>query len=93
MKHFAGHAEKIRKITPNIPLALVDGMRTKIAMENILTADVVDLISMSKPLIIEPDFPNKLKQGQKKSECIDCRKCLSPTRFGKRMLTCGVKDP
>ncbi len=91
--NFAGHAEKIRKITPNIPLALVDGLRTKTAMENILTTNVADLISMSKPLIIEPDFPNRLEEKQKRSECIDCRKCVSPDRFGKRMLTCGVKDP
>lgn len=91
--NFAGHTEKIRKITPNMSLALVDGLRSKKAMENILEAKVTDLISMSKPLIIEPDLPNKLKHEQKKSECIDCRKCVSPERFGKRMLTCGVIDP
>ena len=80
-------------MVPKTPLALVDGLRTKQAMENILDADVIDLISMSKPLIIESDFPNKLKQGQKRSECIDCRKCVSPERFGKQMLTCAVKNP
>jgi len=91
--NFAGHAEKIRKITPNIPLALVDGIRTRTVMENILEGNIVDLISMSKPLIIEPDFPNKLKREQKKSNCINCRKCVSLERFGKRMLTCAVIDP
>ena len=25
--------------------------------------------------------------------CIDCRKCVAPERFGKRMLTCAVKNP
>jgi 2,4-dienoyl-CoA reductase-like NADH-dependent reductase (Old Yellow Enzyme family) len=80
-------------MVPNTSLALVDGFRTKFAMDNILNADVVDLISMSKPLIIEPDFPDKLANGQLKSECIDCRKCVSSERFGKQMLTCAVKNP
>ena len=34
-----------------------------------------------------------LQEKQKRSECIDCKKCVSPDRFGKRMLTCGVIDP
>ncbi len=87
--NFAGHAEIIRKAITTVPLALVDGFRTKKAMESILDNNIVDLISMSKPLIIEPDFPNRLKEGQEKSACIDCRKCLSDERFGKMMLECA----
>ena len=91
--NFSGHAEKIRAAIPNTPLALVDGIRSRTTMDAILDNNVADFISMSKPFIIEPDFSNKLKNGQKKSECIDCRKCVSKQRFGKRMLTCAVIDP
>ena len=91
--NFAGHAEKIRKAIPSVPLALVDGIRSRDTMDNLLEKNIIDLISMSKPFIIEPNFGNLLEEGQKKSSCIDCRKCLSEERFGKRMLTCAVLDP
>jgi len=90
--NFAGHAITIRKAIPTIPLALVDGFRSRKAMDAILADNVVDLVSISKPTICEPDFPNRLLQGQQRSECIDCRKCLSKERFGKRMLSCALHD-
>ena len=91
--NFSGHAEKIRAVIPETPLALVDGIRSRKTMDAILNNNIADFISMSKPFIIEPDFSIKLKAGQLKSECIDCRECLSRDRFGKRMLTCAVMDP
>jgi len=87
--NFAGHAEKIRNTVPSVPLALVDGIRNVSAMNAILDCNLADLISMSKPLINEPDFPNKLKEGQQKASCIDCRECVSEERFGKMMLSCA----
>ena len=91
--NFAGHVEKIRKATPTMLLAIVDGIRSRVTMDNLLENNIADIISMSKPFIIEPNSANLLKDGQKKSSCIDCRKCLSDERFGKRMLTCAVLDP
>ncbi|MBD3189650.1 MAG: hypothetical protein GF308_03355 [Candidatus Heimdallarchaeota archaeon] len=85
---FAGHVEKIRKAFPSQPLAIVDSIRRRTTMDKLLTENVVDLISMSKPYIIEPDFPNRLANGQKKSACIDCGKCVSREYFGKMMLQC-----
>ncbi|NPE07428.1 MAG: NADH:flavin oxidoreductase [Asgard group archaeon] len=91
--NFAGHAEKIRNTVPSVPLALVDGIRNVSAMNAILDCNLADLISMSKPLINEPDFPNKLREGQKEASCIDCRECVSKERFGKMMLSCAqLKD-
>ncbi len=90
--NFSGHAETIRKTISTTPLALVDGFRTRRAMEAILTADVVDLVSISKSTICEPDLPKKLQAGQTRSECIDCRLCLSKERFGKMMLSCAQKE-
>lgn len=87
--NFAGHAEGIRKAIPSVPLALVDGFRTRKAMNAILSENIVDLISISKPTIIEPDLPNKLMKDQDESACIDCRECLSKERFGKMMLSCA----
>ena len=85
---FGGHAIQIRKKVKKVPLALVDGIRSKKTMENLLKQNVVDLIAMSKPFIIEPDFPKKLKEGQERSSCTDCKLCLSKDVFGKTMLKC-----
>ncbi len=90
--NFAGHAEAIRKTIPSVPLALVDGIRKVSTMNAILDCHLADLISISKPLIHEPDLPNKLKKGQPESRCIDCRECLSRDRFGKMMLKCAQLD-
>jgi 2,4-dienoyl-CoA reductase-like NADH-dependent reductase (Old Yellow Enzyme family) len=90
--NFSGHTETIRKAIPSVPLSLVDGFRTKRAMDAILCTDIVDLVSISKPTIIEPDIPNKLKAKQKESSCIDCYECVSRDRFGKMMLSCAQLD-
>jgi 2,4-dienoyl-CoA reductase-like NADH-dependent reductase (Old Yellow Enzyme family) len=87
------HAKELRKVVPEIPLILVDGIRSRTTMENLIENDIVDLISMSKPFINDPDFVKLLKKGQEKSLCIDCRKCISRQYFGKTMLRCFHKYP
>jgi 2,4-dienoyl-CoA reductase-like NADH-dependent reductase (Old Yellow Enzyme family) len=90
---WGGHALKIRKAVPSLPLILVSGIRTRKLMENLLYDKVVDLVSMSKPFINEPDLVNLLKAGQERASCIDCFKCLSITYFAKTMLRCFHKHP
>jgi len=39
----------------------------------------MDFISLSRPLIREPDLPLKWEKGKAKtSECISCNKCFLP---------------
>ncbi|MHA1218483.1 MAG: oxidoreductase [Candidatus Heimdallarchaeaceae archaeon] len=90
---WGGHAQKIRLAVPGLPLSLVSGIRTKQTMEFLLENDIVDLISMSKPFINEPDFVNLLEKGQDKASCIDCFKCISRSNFAKTMLRCFHKHP
>ncbi len=87
------HARKIRDAVPKLPLILVDGIRSRSTMDNLLDNKIVDLISMSKPFINEPDFVKLLKSGQEKASCIDCRKCISREYFGKTMLRCFHRFP
>ncbi len=91
--NFGGHAQRIRESVPEIPLALVDGIRSKSTIDSLLKHDVVDLVSMSRPLIIEPDLPERLKKSQLKSSCISCSKCVSKEAFGKMMLRCIHLNP
>ncbi len=90
---WGGHAKKIREAVPGMTLALVDGIRTRKTMDNLLNQNIVDLISMSKPFINEPNFVELLEKGQEKASCIDCRKCISRDNFAKTMLRCFHKHP
>lgn len=87
------HAMKIRDAVPKLPLILVDGIRSRTTMNNLIENKIVDLISMSKPFINEPDFVKLLKSGQEKASCIDCRKCISRENFAKTMLRCFHRFP
>jgi 2,4-dienoyl-CoA reductase-like NADH-dependent reductase (Old Yellow Enzyme family) len=90
---WGGHAQKIRLAIPDLPLSLVAGIRTTQTMEYLLENKIVDMISMSKPFINEPDFVNLISEGQDKASCIDCFKCISRSNFAKTMLRCFHKHP
>jgi len=64
-----------------ITLAICGGIRTPSVMEELLDTDI-DLISMCRPFICEPDFPNRIKAGDSSpSRCVTsytlCNLCLS----------------
>ncbi len=90
---WGGHVKRIRDNLPDLPLVIVDGIRSRKTMDSLLDKNIVDLIAMSKPFINEPNLVNLLKEGQERASCIDCRKCLSRENFGKRMLRCFHKYP
>jgi 2,4-dienoyl-CoA reductase-like NADH-dependent reductase (Old Yellow Enzyme family) len=69
-------AEAIKKHI-DIPVIVVGGIRSLEEMMSILENEQSDYISLCRPLIIEPDLVNKLKEGkQRESKCIDCAFCL-----------------
>ncbi len=59
-----------------VPIMLVGGIRSRAVAENILQKNDADLVSLSRPLIREPDLPNKWKKGKEKSDCISCNECM-----------------
>ena len=87
---FAGYAKIIRKATQPTPMALVNGIRSFKCMEAIVTKDLADLISASRPFIREPDLVKRLKVGQEASTCTSCGICISKEVFGKMMLRCHL---
>lgn len=60
----------------NIPIILVGGIRSKSVAEDVLQKGDADLISIARPLIREPDLPNKFKEGKDKADCISCNGCM-----------------
>lgn len=78
--YFLPFARKARQST-GLPIALVGGFRSLGVMENTLTSGEADLISLCRPLISEPDFPNMLRAGTtEKSRCIASNNCWAETR-------------
>jgi 2,4-dienoyl-CoA reductase-like NADH-dependent reductase (Old Yellow Enzyme family) len=75
--YFLDAARAAREAT-DLPIILVGGIRSKDVMERILEEGSADFISMSRPLIREPDLPRRLREGQERSSCISCNLCWPP---------------
>ena len=60
------------------PVIVVGGFRSREKMEEVLEKSAVALISLSRPLLREPDFPRKLQSGESRvSKCVSCNACYS----------------
>ena len=65
-----------------LPIILVGGMRSKQVMEEVLASGDADFVALCRPLICEPDFPNKMKTGEQQvSSCISAINCY-PLELG-----------
>ena len=73
--YFRPLAQQARLAT-RLPIALVGGFRSRRVMEDVLEAGDADFISLCRPLICEPDFPNRLRLGlQERSSCTSADRC------------------
>jgi 2,4-dienoyl-CoA reductase-like NADH-dependent reductase (Old Yellow Enzyme family) len=60
-----------------IPVIVVGGLRSLDDMNQIITNQQADMVSMCRPFIIEPSIVKKMKEGkQKVSKCISCNYCI-----------------
>jgi 2,4-dienoyl-CoA reductase-like NADH-dependent reductase (Old Yellow Enzyme family) len=76
--YWLGAAEQIRGVIGKTPLILVGGMKYPQTMEKIVKEGKADLISLCRPLIKEPNFPNEILAGRKSpSTCAFCNMCLA----------------
>ncbi len=67
---------KLARSATSLPISLVGGMRSRGVMESVLASGDADLISMSRPLINDPEFPNLMRGGlQEASDCISANEC------------------
>ncbi len=81
--YFLPQARRAREAT-DLPLILVGGMRSLAVMNSILEEGAADFISMSRPLIREPDLPNQWRDGRTEpAACISCNNCWpGPGEYG-----------
>jgi 2,4-dienoyl-CoA reductase-like NADH-dependent reductase (Old Yellow Enzyme family) len=76
-------AKEIKKVI-DIPVIVVGGINSIDLVEKILLEGNADFLSFCRPLIRDPDIPNRWleRHGDTLPECIYCNKCLSSISSG-----------
>lgn len=71
-------ARAFKKNIKDAAIILVGGLRSPDLMEEILTCREADFVSLSRPLIREPELPNLWQSGKKTTaDCISCNTCVT----------------
>lgn len=75
--YFRYAVEPFRDAIGDKTLAITGGIRSRRIIEQILEGEV-DMIGVCRPIISEPDFPDKIMQpgAYNRARCISCNKCL-----------------
>lgn len=88
--YFLPTAKELKPLMKNSKLILMGGIKNPLSAENLLQEKATDFISMSRPLIREPDLPNRWKSGDfSPAECISCNSCYVTLLTGS--VYCVVK--
>ena len=79
-------AKEIKKVV-DIPVIVVGGINSLDLVEQILNEGSADFVAFSRPLIREPDLPNRWIKGigERTVECVYCNGCLSS------LMTTGLR--
>lgn len=82
-------AEVIKKKNPDAIVASVGGFRDAKKMEEAVNKGMIDVVSMARPLIREPNLVKKIKTNPNtKAACISCDYCLLNVENDPRGLMC-----
>jgi len=74
--YFLPTAIKMKPHMKNSALILIGGIKNPLSAEKILKEKNADFIAMSRPLIYEPDLPNRWKNGDlSPAKCRSCNSC------------------
>lgn len=66
-----------------VPIMLVGGIRDLATAESLVSTGVADYISLSRPLIREPELINRWREGDTApASCISCNMCFKPAHEG-----------
>ncbi len=88
--YFLAYAREFRRHVA-CPIILVGGLRSLAVMESVLASGAADFVSLSRPLIREPELPNKLRDGAAaRAACISCN-CCGPDDAGRLACTLDLQ--
>lgn len=76
----------------NIPVMVVGGHRNVESLEEIIDRGGIDFFSLSRPLVSEPDLPNRWLEGRgsDRADCVSCNSCLLEVKS--KSLKCVLKQ-
>ena len=90
--------ECARRLDVDVPVILVGGNRDIERLEAMVRQGTVDFVALCRPLISEPDLPNRWREGRGSSatDCISCNSCIHamivhPGREVPELATCVFK--
>ena len=69
-------AEAVKKAVKHTPVVTVGALGNPELMERILEEGKADMVALARPLLADPDLPNKLKAG-KEDEAYPCLRCMA----------------
>jgi len=76
--YFVPYAAEVKKVISS-PVFGLGGLRTLRRLAKLVSSGQVDLVSLSRPFIREPDLVKKFRLGMAhKSACISCNQCFNP---------------
>jgi len=89
--YYIDEAKRYKQIS-KIPLILVGGFRSYERISQVLSDGIADFVSMARPLIREPNLPERWKSGDtRRAECVSCEGCRALAAAGKG-LKCAILD-
>jgi len=78
------------KAVTSLPVILVGGLRSRTVMDEVLAAGDADMLSLCRPLIREPDLPNRLQSGEAtEAACISGGRCWAKSMGQGISCKCG----
>ena len=81
--YFLPTAKILKPLIDKTKLILVGGIKNPLSAEKILIDNHADFISLCRPLIYEPNLPNRWQNGDiSPAKCISCNSCLVVMREG-----------
>ncbi len=89
--YFLPAVKVLKPVMKDSKLILMGGVRNPLTAEKLLQENTTDFIAMSRPLICEPNLPNRWKDGDLSPPlCNSCNSCFFSTGSGS--LECTVKE-
>lgn len=85
------YAAEIKKHVTRALVATVGGINEPEEMEDIIASGKADLVEMARPLLADPDLPNKMRTGREGEirKCLRCMNCFSRL-MATRQFYCAV---
>ena len=89
--YFLPAVKELKPIMKDSKIILMGGVRNPLIAETLLQENTIDFIAMSRPLICEPDLPNRWEEGDLSPPlCNSCNRCYFSTGSG--IVACTVKE-